>query len=90
MDTNHELLEFFAPKASKSFGAKTLAEKLSVNQNETLAFGDGNNDVEILGWAGCSVAMQHGRESARKAAKFVSGDGSPDTAFARAVDMVLA
>ena len=52
----------------------------------TLAFGDGNNDVELLRWAGCSFAMHHGRTSAREAARHVSPAGPPETAFARAVD----
>ena len=39
---------------------------------DVVAFGDGNNDVELLAWAGLSVAMSHGRENARKAAKLIS------------------
>lgn len=90
METEPELLEFFSPLASKREGAKTLAARLQVDQGETLAFGDGHNDVEILGWAGCSVAMHHGRTSAREAAKLISTEGAPATAFARAVEMALA
>lgn len=89
METNPELIEFFSPRASKREGAKSLISRLQVDPSHTLAFGDGHNDVEILGWAGCSVAMGHGRETAREAAKLVSGEGSPATAFARAVKMVL-
>ena len=89
VETNPELLEFLAYSSNKSVGAKVLAEKLGVPAEQTLAFGDGNNDVELLSWAGLSVAMSHGRESARQAAKFVSPDGPPESAFARAVDLAL-
>ncbi|MHA3773416.1 Cof-type HAD-IIB family hydrolase [Verrucomicrobiota bacterium sgz303538] len=89
LETNPELLEFFAPTANKAAGAKTLTSKLGIAPEETLAFGDGNNDVELLQWAGLSVAMNHGRESARQAARFVSPPGPPETAFARAVDLAL-
>jgi Cof subfamily protein (haloacid dehalogenase superfamily) len=89
METNPELIEFFSPRASKREGAKFLVNHLNVDPCHTLAFGDGHNDVEILGWAGCSVAMSHGRDSARKAAKLVASEGAPAAAFARAVQMVL-
>ncbi len=87
--TDPELLEFLAPNANKATGAQALADSLGVDVARTFAFGDGNNDVEILGWAGVSVAMEHGRESARRAARFISPPGPPETAFARAVDLAL-
>jgi Cof subfamily protein (haloacid dehalogenase superfamily) len=87
--TDPELLEFLAPAANKAVGARALTEKLGVAPARTLAFGDGNNDVELLRWAGFSVAMNHGRESARKAARFVSPPGPEESAFARAVNLAL-
>lgn len=89
LGTNPELLEFFAPHANKAAGAQVLTAKLGIAPEQTLAFGDGNNDVELLQWAGLSVAMSHGRESALKAARFVSPPGPPESAFARAVDLAL-
>ena len=90
METNPELIEFLAPLANKAVGAQALTAMLGISPEETLAFGDGNNDVELLRWAGVSVAMNHGRASARLAARFVSPPGSPDDAFARAVEIALA
>ncbi len=89
VETNPELLEFLAHSSNKSVGAQALTHKLGVSVEHTLAFGDGNNDVELLRWAGLSVAMSHGRESARQAARFISPDGPPESAFARAVDLAL-
>lgn len=88
--TNPELLEFIAATANKAAGAQALSERLGIPTDKTLAFGDGNNDVELLRWAGFSVAMRHGRESAHRAARCVSPAGPPETAFARAVDLALA
>lgn len=85
--TNPELLEFFSPVVNKAVGAQTLAEKLGIAPAETLAFGDGNNDVEMLRWAGLSVAMDHGRETARQAARHIAPPGPPESAFARAVEL---
>lgn len=88
--TEPELLEFAAAGATKAEGAAALTRHLGLRAEDALAFGDGNNDVEILRWAGTSVAMAHGRPSAQRAARFVSPPGPPETAFARAVELVLA
>jgi Cof subfamily protein (haloacid dehalogenase superfamily) len=84
-----ELLEFLAPGANKAAGAMALAERLEIDPAQTFAFGDGTNDVELLSWAGVSVAMDHGRESARRAARFISPKGPPESALARAVELAL-
>lgn len=68
VETNPELLEFLAHSSNKAVGAQALSSKLGVPVENTMAFGDGNNDIELLSWAGVSVAMRHGRESARQAA----------------------
>lgn len=87
--TADEILEIAAPETNKLFGARTVATTLGIDSRNVAAFGDGNNDVEVLSWAGFSVAMHHGRESARHAAKLVSPPGPPESAFARAVRTVL-
>ena len=51
------------------------------------ALRNGENDVQMLAWAGMGVAMSHGSQTAIKAAKLVSPKGPPETAFARAVDV---
>ncbi len=84
--TEHEMIDFLHPRANKALATQTLAAKLGVSQNEVLAFGDGNNDVPLLQWAGMSVAMAHGRDSARHAAKKVSPPGPPETAVARSIE----
>jgi Cof subfamily protein (haloacid dehalogenase superfamily) len=87
--TTDEILEIAGPETNKALGAQTVAANLGIESRNVVAFGDGNNDVELLSWAGLSVAMDHGRESARRAAKLISSPGSPGTAFARAVRAVL-
>lgn len=89
LETSPELLEFFSPVANKAVGAQTLARELGIDREHTFAFGDGTNDIELLAWAGVSVAMDHGRESARRAAGYVSPAGVPEEAFARAVEIAL-
>ncbi|OAI55616.1 hypothetical protein AYO49_05350 [Verrucomicrobiaceae bacterium SCGC AG-212-N21] len=87
--TEPELLEFFSTSVNKSVGAQALIASKGVPQSRTLAFGDGSNDVELLGWAGISVAMAHGHKGARQAAQHVTPTAPPETAFAHAVEIAL-
>jgi Cof subfamily protein (haloacid dehalogenase superfamily) len=87
--TENELMEFLSPEANKARGAETVMRKLGLSVGQIVAFGDGNNDVPVLSWAGMSVAMNHGRESARLAAKRVTPPGPMEEAFARGVELVL-
>ncbi len=89
VNTEHEMLEFLNPEANKALATQALADKLGIPQAQIMAFGDGNNDVPLLQWAGMSVAMAHGRESAKSAAKKVSPPGPPETAVARSIELIL-
>jgi Cof subfamily protein (haloacid dehalogenase superfamily) len=61
--TDDEYLEFMSPDATKGKALADLAAKLGIKREETMAFGDGNNDVTMLEWAGTAYAMANGRES---------------------------
>lgn len=87
--TEREMIEFLSPEANKARGAQAVAARLGLAREQVIAFGDGNNDVPVLAWAGMSVAMDHGRPAARKAARLVTPAGPPEEAFARGVEMVL-
>jgi Cof subfamily protein (haloacid dehalogenase superfamily) len=85
VNTEHEMLEFLNPTANKALAVEVLATRLNILREQILAFGDGNNDVPLLEWAGMSVAMAHGRDSARRAAKKISPPGDPATAVGRSL-----
>ena len=87
--TDPEYLEFMAEGVNKATGLAIVAERLGIAPAECVAFGDGNNDVEMLRWAGLGVAMPHARLAAQEAADVVAPEGDPETAFARAVSMLL-
>jgi len=82
-------LEFTALNAHKDHGVAAVARHFGIARDAVLAFGDSNNDVSMLSWAGLGVAMPHGRESARTAARLVAQDGDPESALARAIDQVM-
>ncbi len=55
-------LEFASPEVTKGSGLAFLAEHLGFSQEATVAFGDGENDVELLEWAGYGVAVENAHE----------------------------
>jgi hydroxymethylpyrimidine pyrophosphatase-like HAD family hydrolase len=50
-------VELTAPGVHKGSGVAHLCERLGVERADVVAFGDGLNDHEMLGWAGYGVAM---------------------------------
>jgi Cof subfamily protein (haloacid dehalogenase superfamily) len=64
-------LEFASPHVTKGSGLAFLAEHLGFGPEETVAFGDGENDVELLEWAGYAVAVANAHERVLAVADFV-------------------
>jgi Cof subfamily protein (haloacid dehalogenase superfamily) len=64
-------LEFASPEVTKGSGMAFLAEHLGFTQAETVAFGDGENDIELLEWAGYAVAVENAYERVLAAADLV-------------------
>jgi Cof subfamily protein (haloacid dehalogenase superfamily) len=56
-------LEFASPNVTKASGAAFVAEHIGFSPLRTVAFGDGENDVELVEWAGYGIAVAnaHGR-----------------------------
>jgi hydroxymethylpyrimidine pyrophosphatase-like HAD family hydrolase len=63
---------------SKASGLDVLCQRLGIDQADVLAVGDGNNDVEMIEWAGRGVAMGHGPEALLTAADAVTGSIDDD------------
>ena len=55
-------LEFASPEVTKGSGMEFLAEHMGFSAERTVAFGDGENDVELLEWAGYGVAVENAHE----------------------------
>jgi Cof subfamily protein (haloacid dehalogenase superfamily) len=64
-------LEFASPEVTKASGMAFLAEHLGFPRAATVAFGDGENDVELLEWAGFGVAVANAHERVLAVADFV-------------------
>ncbi len=64
-------LELAHPDVTKASGLAFLAKRLGFTGAETVAFGDGENDVELLKWAGYGVAVANAHERVLAIADFV-------------------
>jgi Cof subfamily protein (haloacid dehalogenase superfamily) len=64
-------LEFASPDVTKGSGLAFLAEHLGFSQERTVGFGDGENDVPLLEWAGYAVAVENADERVLAVADFV-------------------
>ncbi len=71
-------LEINAPEAGKDRALLTLAAKLGIRREETMAFGDGLNDVDMLRAAGTGVAMENAHPAAKQAADRIAEDCDAD------------
>lgn len=57
---------------SKAHGIEMICEYLGVDPKETFAFGDSNNDYEMIQCVGTGIAMGDGAEVLKKAADYVT------------------
>jgi Cof subfamily protein (haloacid dehalogenase superfamily) len=64
-------LEFAHPAVSKGSGLEFVAERLGFGPEETVACGDGENDRELLDWAGFGVAVANAHEDVLERADLV-------------------
>jgi Cof subfamily protein (haloacid dehalogenase superfamily) len=55
-------LEFAHPDVSKGAGLQFVAERLGFDSAHTVACGDGENDRELLDWAGFGVAVANAHD----------------------------
>jgi len=65
-------LEINAIGADKGGALLRLAELLGIRQEETMAFGDGENDISMIRMAGFGVAMGNAEENVKTAAKYIT------------------
>lgn len=63
-------LEILDPRVSKGNAVRQLAEKLSIKQEEVICIGDGENDLSMVEYAGCGVAMGNAVSVVKEVAQF--------------------
>ncbi|MEJ5178666.1 HAD family hydrolase [Erwinia sp. MYb416] len=73
----------------KGTTVKKLQEMLQVIRAETMAFGDGYNDIELLAEADYSFAMRNAFDETKAAARFVTGSND-ENAVLETIKRILA
>ena len=64
-------LEFAAAGVTKGSGLQFLSERLGFTREQTISFGDGENDVELIEWAGYGVAVENAHPRVKALADWV-------------------
>ena len=62
------------PDLSKSFALKKIAEWNGISLKQIIAFGDADNDAEIIKEAGIGVAMGNASSQTKKNADYIALD----------------
>jgi len=65
-------MEFNRVGVNKGGGLRALAAHLGLTAEQVMAFGDADNDLEMLTWAGWSFAMESGTPGAKAAARHLA------------------
>ncbi|WP_440209954.1 Cof-type HAD-IIB family hydrolase [Actinobacillus pleuropneumoniae] len=76
--SKNEYLEIMNKQATKSNAIRFMEAILNVNQDQVIAFGDNFNDLDMLQYAGLSVAMGNAPEEIKAAAKRVTLSNNDD------------
>jgi Cof subfamily protein (haloacid dehalogenase superfamily) len=84
-----QFLEFASPNVTKAAGLAFVGQRLGFTPAETIAFGDGENDVDMLDWAGYAVAVANAHERVLAAADFVC-PSVDDEGVAQVIESLLA
>ena len=73
-----DYIELTRPEANKATALKKLCGWLGIKRENVLAFGDSQNDVGMLRWAGTGIAMANGRPEVLAQADRVTLDNDAD------------
>ncbi|MBI5975233.1 HAD family hydrolase [Staphylococcus canis] len=71
-------LEFMCKGVSKGAAIKNLAERLNLNTEHMIAFGDSQNDVEMFKHVGTSVAMDNASGAVKSHATMTTASNNDD------------
>jgi len=72
------VLNILQDEVSKSLAIIKVLQYFGIDKSEAIAFGDGENDIDMLELVGLGVAMGNGNEKLKKAADFVTKKSSED------------
>ena len=74
----NEAFDILNKDGDKTNGMIALLEHYHISKDEVMAFGDGNNDVEMIKFAKIGVAMGNATEACKQASDYVTSDMDDD------------
>ncbi len=84
-----EVVEGVPKGCSKATGIRAVCEKLGIAREDTYAFGDSVNDLEMLKYVAHGIAMGNGTPEAKEAADYVTDDIHADGIYKACVHFSL-
>jgi Cof subfamily protein (haloacid dehalogenase superfamily) len=81
-------LEFAAPTVTKGAGLDFLAAHMGFTPSSTISFGDGENDVELVDWAGFGVAVANAHDRVKAVADWICPSAA-DEGVAHVIEALL-
>lgn len=83
-------IDIIAPGMNKAIGITQLAQAWHIAPSEIAAFGDNDNDVEMLRHVGLGVAMQNGTDSVKRVANLITPTDNDHDGVLNVIDAILA
>ena len=71
-------LELIPSGFGKGTGVAEMAKRLGLDASQVMTFGDNDNDLSMIQWAGMGVAMENATENVKQAAKFITLNHNED------------
>ena len=72
------VVEIMPPGIDKSYGLRMVCERLGIDREEVVAFGDNKNDISMIGWAGLGVAVANAADELKDVADIVASGEMSD------------
>jgi Cof subfamily protein (haloacid dehalogenase superfamily) len=81
-------LEFAKVGVTKGAGMDFLAEHLGFTKSDTIAFGDGENDIELVEWPWYGIAVENAHERVKAIARWIC-PSAEDEGVAQVLEALL-
>ncbi|ADH99033.1 Cof-type HAD-IIB family hydrolase [Salisediminibacterium selenitireducens] len=72
------VIEIVRSGINKAFGLKKIADFYGIHQDQVIAFGDEDNDLEMIDYAGIGIAMENGIQPLKEIASDVTLSNGQD------------
>ncbi|WP_434414345.1 Cof-type HAD-IIB family hydrolase [symbiont of Argiope bruennichi] len=86
---NSVIIHVYPKKINKNIACSVVADYYKIPQSNVIAFGDENNDYEILKWAGIGVKMKNGNINLKKVCKYETDSSNEDAGVGLMLEKII-